>query len=63
MMEYARVILPNVCFSRDLFRKELAKCINWVGDSELKNLKEWCFDNFKEMYPDILTEAFEMEVA
>jgi hypothetical protein len=62
-MEYARVILPKVSFSRELFRKELAKCISWVGDSELNSLKEWCFENFKETYPDILTEAFKLKVA
>ncbi len=63
MLEYARVILPKVSFSRDLFRKELEKCINWVGDSELINLKEWCFENFKDVYPEILTEAFAKKAA
>jgi hypothetical protein len=58
MLEYAKVILPKVSFSRELFRKELAKCINWVGVSDLVHLKNWCFENFREMYPDILTEAF-----
>ena len=43
MLEYAKDILPKVCFSRELFRKELAKCINWVGESEIKHLKEWWF--------------------
>jgi len=63
MMEYARVILPKVSFSRDLFRKELTKCIDWVGESELNDLKIWCFENFMEMYPDILTKAFEKKAA
>jgi hypothetical protein len=63
MLEYAKVILPKVSFSRDLFRKELAKCISWVGESEIANLKEWCYENFIEIYPDILTKAFSMRVA
>ena len=63
MLEYAKVILPKVSFSRDLFRKELAKCIKWVGESEINQLKEWCFENFMEMYPEILTNAFAMKVA
>lgn len=62
MLEYAKVILPKVSFSRDLFRKELNKCINWLGDSELVYFKSWCFDNFKDMYPDILAEAFSSEL-
>ncbi|MBL7970241.1 MAG: hypothetical protein JNL03_01865 [Prolixibacteraceae bacterium] len=63
MLEYAKVILPKVSFSRELFRKELAKCINWVGESELDHLEEWCFENFNHMYPDILTRAFSMKAA
>jgi len=61
MLEYAKVILPKVSFSRDLFRKELTKCINWVGDSEFDYFKSWCFDNFQDMYPEILSEAFTTE--
>lgn len=63
MMEYARVILPKVSFSRHLFRKELTKCINWVGESELNDLKVWCFENFMDIYPDILTKAFAKKAA
>ena len=63
MMEYAIVILPKVSFSRDLFRKEFTKCIDWVGESELNDLKIWCFENFMEMYPDILTKAFAKKAA
>lgn len=63
MLEYAKVILPKVSFSRELFRKELAKCINWVGDSDLGQLKNWCFENFMEMYPEILAEAFSQKAA
>ncbi len=63
MLEYARVILPKVSFSRELFRKELMKCIGWVENSELMKLKEWCFENFRDQYPDILTEAFEKKAA
>lgn len=63
MMEYAKVILPKVSFSRELFRKELAKCINWVGESERIQLKNWCYENFIEMYPDILSEAFTKKAA
>lgn len=63
MLEYAKVILPKVSFSRKLFRKELTKCINWVGESDLNKLKQWCFENFSDMYSDILKEAFVMKAA
>lgn len=63
MLEYAKVILPKVSFSRELFRKELAKCINWVSEAEIDNLREWCYENFREMYPDVLNKAFAMNAA
>ena len=58
MIEYAKVILPKVSFSRELFEKELNKCVNWVEASDLEELKEWCYENFSEQYPEILSNVF-----
>ena len=58
MLEYAKVILPKVSFSKELFRKELLKCINWVGKDEIEELRIFCLENFNDMYPGILKEAF-----
>lgn len=58
MLEYAKVILPKVSFSKELFQKELDKCINWVEAPDLDELKEWCYENFGDMYPEILNQAF-----
>jgi len=63
MLEYAKVILPKVSFSRELFRKELLKCINWVKEDEVGELRSWCFENFSEIYPEILYEAFGIKAA
>ena len=64
MVEYAKVILPKVSFSRELFRKELIKCTKWVENpEELNELREWCQENFGEMYPEILNEVFTMIAA
>ena len=59
MNEYAKVILPKVSFSKDLFRKELNKCIKWAEQpGELDDLTKWCFENFSEIHPEILNEVF-----
>jgi hypothetical protein len=58
MLEYAKIILPKVSFSKDLFRKELNKCISWLEEDQVLELFKWCNENFKEMYPDVLSEAF-----
>ncbi len=58
MLEYAKIILPKVSFSRELFQKELSKCISWVEQNQLHELYDWCFENFNEKYPDILAKEF-----
>lgn len=58
MLEYAKVILPKVSFSKDLFKKELNKCIGWLEEDQIHELFTWCNENFKEMYPDVLSQAF-----
>jgi hypothetical protein len=58
MLEYAKVILPKVSFSKKLFRKELHKCINWVEPEQLNELFTFCYNNFNEMYPDVIEEEF-----
>lgn len=58
MLEYAKIILPKVSFSKELFRKELNKCIHWVEPEQINELYKWCNENFNEMYPDVLAEAF-----
>lgn len=58
MLEYAKVILPKVSFSKELFRKELIKCIGWVEESQRDELYDWCFENFNEIYPDIISSVF-----
>ncbi len=58
MLEYAKVILPKVSFSKDLFRKELIKCIGWVEDNQRDELYYWCLENFNEIYPDVISSAF-----
>lgn len=58
MLEYAKIILPKVSFSRELFRKELGKCINWVEADQVKDLHTWCRGKFQKRYPKVLAEAF-----
>lgn len=58
MLEYAKIILPKVSFSKELFEKELNKCINWVDKGKRPELYSWCYENFNEIYPDIISRAF-----
>lgn len=58
MLDYAKIILPKVSFSKCLFSKELKKCISWVEKDQLHELYSWCYQKFGNIYPDVLSEAF-----
>lgn len=58
MLDYAKIILPKVSFSKYLFSKELKKCIGWVEKDQLHELNSWCYQKFGNIYPDVLSEAF-----
>ncbi len=63
MLDYAKIILPNVSFSEELFKKELSKCIKWVENEEMQELHDWCYKNFREKYAHVLDEVFSTVVA
>ncbi|MDD4191065.1 MAG: hypothetical protein PHI28_07035 [Mangrovibacterium sp.] len=64
MIEYAKIILPKISFSKDLFRKELVKCVNWIEKPEEQDeLIKWCTERFGKLYPDILREVFSTNAA
>jgi hypothetical protein len=57
-MEYAMDILPKVSFNKDLFKNELKKCIGRLEEEKIQELHMWCNKNFKEIYPDVLSQVF-----
>jgi hypothetical protein len=58
MLDYAKIILPKVSFSKELFKKELTKCLQWVETGEVQELHDWCYENFKDIYADVLKDVF-----
>ncbi len=58
MLEYVKTILRKVSFDRVLFEKELLKAIKSLVSEEIKLLKEWCYNKFGHLYPNILDRSF-----
>ncbi len=58
MIEYAKNILPKVSGWKDLFKKELNKCVQWEDEDKLDILFCWCYENFSETHGDVLFEVF-----
>lgn len=58
MLEYFKTILSKVSFDRWLFEKELKKAINSLIPEEIRTLRDWCYDQFGQIYENILNKCF-----
>ena len=54
MLEYQKLILKKVSFSKDLFKKELAKSYKWLNSTDFYNLIYWASKQFGNIYYDII---------
>jgi hypothetical protein len=61
MIDYAKLTLWNVSISRNLFKNELIKLIKWADNQEITWLRNYCYDKYLDMYPDVLEEVFYKE--
>ena len=59
MMELSKQVLQKVSFDSRLFRKELLKACNWLGQRDQLLLKAWCLATFGHVYKDIILEVFQ----
>jgi len=58
MLEYVKLILQKVSFSRALFEKELRKAIRSLVPEELHQLRTWCYEQFAMRYRLLLDQQF-----
>ena len=58
MLEYFKTILSKVSFDRWLFEKELKKAIKSLVPEEIKTLRDWCYDQYGQIYESILNKCF-----
>ena len=56
MIDYAKTILPKVSPWKELFLKELRKCVNWTDEKEYDELVKWCYQTFYDTHGDVLKE-------
>ncbi|MFW6350854.1 MAG: hypothetical protein ACOC2E_00565 [Bacteroidota bacterium] len=46
MLTHQKTVLKNVCNDRELFKKELYKCLAWLEKEEIEELIEWLKNNY-----------------
>lgn len=58
MLEYQKMILQKVSFSKTLFEKELRKSIAQLSANEVVELRMWVLSQFGQLYSDVLRRCF-----
>ncbi len=58
MLEYQKIIIQKVSFSKSLFEKELRKTIALLSSNEVFKLRNWAISQFGQTYSDILQRCF-----
>lgn len=57
MLEHQKLVLKNISYDKDLFRKELSKSVNWLKTSDLYKLFEWLRSKYWETHEEIIVKA------
>ncbi|MCI1190194.1 hypothetical protein MON38_22435 [Hymenobacter sp. DH14] len=58
MLDYVKMILLKVSFSKALFEKELRKALNMILPAEIKDFRRWCYQQFSRIYRRVLKRVF-----
>ncbi len=62
MLKYVKEVLSKVSFDRELFEKELRKAFKLLMPVEIRELKDWCYNQFGHLYGSILDQCFKVAV-
>ncbi len=58
MLDYVKMILLKVSFSKILFEKELRKALRQIQPTELPDFKTWCYEQFARIYWAVMNRVF-----
>lgn len=58
MLDYVKMILLKVSFSKALFEKELRKALNLILPAEVLDFRRWCYQEFSRIYRRVLKRVF-----
>ena len=56
MLEHQKLVLRNVAYNKEFFKKELVKTLNWINEEEKSDLYIWLKENFWSRHYDVIRE-------
>jgi hypothetical protein len=56
MLEHQKMVLTNVAYNDDLFRKELLKSLAWLNSNDLTSLRVWLRENYWNTHQEIIQD-------
>ena len=63
MLDYVKMILHKVSFSKILFEKELRKALRQISAADLPDFKTWCYEQFARLYWAVMNRVFAQHAA
>ncbi len=59
MLEHQKMLLHQVSYDKELFRKEIVKSFKWLKSYEIINLHKWLKANYGASHSDVINDIFE----
>ena len=59
MLEHQKLLLDQLSYDPELFRKEIVKSFKWLKSYEIIMLHRWLKDQYGESHGELIREVFE----
>jgi len=59
MLEHQKMLLKQISYDKELFRKEIVKSFKWLKSYEIILLRNWLKDNYGRTHSDVIQDVFE----
>lgn len=59
MLEHQKILLKQLSYDKELFRKEILKSFKWLKSNEIIELRNWLIENYGRTHSDVIQEIFE----
>jgi hypothetical protein len=57
MLEHQKLVLQNVAYNKERFRKEIYKSLDWLNYNEITQLYIWLRKNFWDTHSEIVQDT------